>query len=418
VRARRLAGGREWLYARAVIRSLPIVAVPATMLTIALTAVAAPVTTPLSSRDFDVDLHVSAAQGSPRVIGMGGTTTALGEGAAGLLGNPAAAAMRPASSPDRWDWDLQLEEFAPGIGSDFDNNGITSSDRFKANVTSLALLGFFGPWGLGLGVQSVDYQMSAPPADPAMAVPTAQGNISAALLHVLLARSFLDGALTVGAGLRTGAFSLAEAGAESLFDVAGTSVETGLLVSPRARNWRWGVRLALPVKADAVDARCDPQDCRGLILPTRAVAPWEVAVGAAIRLAPVPWNIRTYGVFRDEPALVISAELVVTGALTRAGGLEAFLARQLQPSGRHTTFSPRLGLEKEYLPGRLRLRAGSYREPSRFEGVPARTHLTAGAELRLFSFRLWGAERRPALALALDFAPRYGNAGLSLGFWH
>jgi hypothetical protein len=195
-------------------------------------------------------------------------------------------------------------------------------------------------------------------------------------------------------------------------------VEAGLLIAPRASNWRGGLRLALPVKADTVEARCDPQDCRGLILPGRAVAPWEVALGAAIRIAPLPWNIRSYGVFRDEPALVLSAELVVTGPLSRAGGVEAFLARQLQRSGRHTTFSPRLGLEKEYLPGRLRLRVGSYREPSRFEGIAARTHFTAGAELRLFSFHLWGAERRPALALALDLAPRYGNAGLSLGFWH
>jgi hypothetical protein len=403
-------------------RALPIATSLAALLITSLTAAAAPVTTPLTSRDFDVDLHVAAAQGSPRVIAMGGGTTALGEGAAGLLGNPAAVAVRPISSPDRWDWDVQIEEFVPGIGSDFDNNGIQSNDRLETNLSSVALLGFLGPWGLGVGVQSVDYELTAPSTDPAMPgpppAPAAGGNISAALIHLVLARSFFEGALAVGTGLRIGEFSLLEEGAAPVFDVTGLAVEAGLLVAPRARNWRWGLRLALPVNGDSIEARCDPQDCRGLLLPSRAVAPWEVSLGAAVRLAPVPWNIRSYGVFRDEPALVLTAELVVTGPLDRAAGVEAFLARQRQRSGRHTTLSPRLGLEKESLPGRLRLRAGSYWEPARFEGVPGRIHLTAGAELRLLSFHFWGSDRRLALAFALDLAPRYGNAGLSLGFWH
>ena len=107
----------------------------------------------------------------------------------------------------------------------------------------------------------------------------------------------------------------------------------------------------------------------------------------------------------------------MTGPLARAGGVEAFLVRRLQRSGAATTLSPRLGLEQEWLPGRLRVRAGSYWEPTRFEGVRGRMHVTAGGELRLFSFRFRGTERRVAIALAIDGARRFGNAGLSAGFW-
>ena len=53
---------------------------------------------PITSRDFNIDLYQGGVLGSPRLIGMGGATTALGEGATGTLGNPAAAAMRPGAT--------------------------------------------------------------------------------------------------------------------------------------------------------------------------------------------------------------------------------------------------------------------------------------------------------------------------------
>ena len=89
-----------------------------------------------------------------------------------------------------------------------------------------------------------------------------------------------------------------------MFDVAGAAVEAGVLIAADESNWRWGLRLALPVRGDTVEARCYPVDCRGLVLPSRAVAPWEVALGAAFRLGSSRWNTRQLRRFRDEPALV------------------------------------------------------------------------------------------------------------------
>jgi hypothetical protein len=152
-------------------------------------------------------------------------------------------------------------------------------------------------------------------------------------------------------------------------------------------------------------------------LPTRVVAPWEVAVGAAYRLGPGACDGYAGARFRDEAAVILAADVLVLGRLSRATGIEAFADGQMQGSGRSATISPRLGLEWEGLPGRLRLRSGTYHEPARFAGVPGRLHATAGGEVRLFAFHLWGLARRLALQLAADSASNYGNVSVSIGFW-
>jgi len=70
------------------------------------------------------------------------------------------------------------------------------------------------------------------------------------------------------------------------------------------------------------------------------------------------------------------------------------------------------------MPGRLRLRAGSYWEPARIADRGGRLHATGGLEVRLFSFSFWDKERRVRLAIAADGARQYQNFGLSIGFWH
>ena len=89
----------------------------------------------------------------------------------------------------------------------------------------------------------------------------------------------------------------------------------------------------------------------------------------------------------------------------------------LQATGQHVGVSPRVGAEFEWLPGRLRVRAGSYWEPARFADVNGRIHATLGIEARAFEFSLFGP-RRGRITLTGDVASRYNNVGLSVGFWH
>ena len=73
---------------------------------------------------------------------------------------------------------------------------------------------------------------------------------------------------------------------------------------------------------------------------------------------------------------------------------------------------PRIGLEHLTLPGRLRLRAGAYLEPSPFPDTKPRLHITAGYEFFVFRFiDDW------ALTGTLDAANHYLNYGFSIGFW-
>jgi hypothetical protein len=146
-------------------------------------------------------------------------------------------------------------------------------------------------------------------------------------------------------------------------------------------------------------------------------APWRAVAGGAYRWAPTTWNREVMTRFRDEEAFTLAADLVVTGPTENGYGVEAFGQHMLQRSGRHAAISLRTGVEYEWLPGRLRVRTGGYWEPGRFDETAARLHITAGADLRMFEFDLWGL-RRGRLSVTGDIATRYTNVGLSIGFWN
>jgi hypothetical protein len=239
------------------------------------------------------------------------------------------------------------------------------------------------------------------------------------IAHASVARIFRDGDIATGVALRVGAlnvYTLQES--ETLFTRAGISGEAGVVWKPRERSFRLALGGGLPVRTGALSYSCDPNDCAGYILPSEAIVPWDATVSAAWRFGPTPWNHHVDGAYRDERQLTVALELSMTGAVSNGYGMEAFAARQLQRSGRDISLTPRLGLESELIRGWLRLRAGTYREPSRFEGTTGRWHGTGGAEGRLFKFQLFGQERRVSLSIAADLASRYKNGGLSLGFWN
>jgi hypothetical protein len=166
---------------------------------------------------------------------------------------------------------------------------------------------------------------------------------------------------------------------------------------------------------------CDPDPNDGVaqsfILPNTVESPGRTIVGFAYRFAETPWNQQVKTKFRDERSLTVAVDLVMAGSSTNGHGIEAFAMQQLQRSGAHITISPRAGVESEVLPGRLRLRTGTYWEPQRFDGVKGRVHGTFGVELRALEFRAWGL-RRGKLGATFDIAREYRNIGLSAGFWH
>ena len=121
--------------------------------------------------------------------------------------------------------------------------------------------------------------------------------------------------------------------------------------------------------------------------------------------------------FRDEAAVMVAFDAIVTGGVKKGYGLEAFGDGLEQRSGENPVVSVRGGVEWELLPGALRLRGGSYWEPGRFAGVGGRPHVTLGVEAGALQFDLWG-QHRLRISITADLAPRYGTWSLSVGFWH
>jgi hypothetical protein len=118
--------------------------------------------------------------------------------------------------------------------------------------------------------------------------------------------------------------------------------------------------------------------------------------------------------------ILLLASVLMTGASPNAVSVEGFLQQTAVPAGREVSFTPRLGLEGEPLQNRMLLRAGTYLEPSRYEGGNARQHFTFGADVHLFPLTFWGLlpDADWKLGLFVDLAPRYTNWGFGLGNWH
>ena len=367
---------------------------------------------PITDRNYGIDAYRGAAVADYRVIGMGGVSLATAEGAVGLLANPAAAASRPATASSWFYWDFLLDLYTPGLGVDSDNSGIPQDQMIgKAGAGNAGLVGMFGAWGTAVTVTGQVRDFSLPNGTRA--------SLSAAMGRLTLARSFAEGEWSFGASLLVGGLTLKlPSSGVDLVNVANWSVEAGALWQPREQNVRFGVSFRPRIQARLDGTACDPNNCLGYILPQRVEFPWTAGAGIAVRLGGTPWNQTVASDFRDEKSVILAADLIVTGPVTNGDGFDAFLEKQMQQSGATTSASVRVGAEYEWIPGRLRVRGGAYWEPPRFDDVTGRLHVTAGFDVRVWSFSLWSSPYRLRVSLAGDGARRYGNTLLSIGFWH
>ncbi len=121
--------------------------------------------------------------------------------------------------------------------------------------------------------------------------------------------------------------------------------------------------------------------------------------------------------------VLLLSSIVITGIAPQAVGVESFLERTAQRSGASVSYSPRVAIETESVPNWLRLRAGSYHEPTRFpsnrEG--GRIHATLGFDLKLFPFEAFGLVHEGTtwrISGSIDAARNYFGWGAAIGVWH
>lgn len=118
---------------------------------------------------------------------------------------------------------------------------------------------------------------------------------------------------------------------------------------------------------------------------------------------------------------LLSASVLISGPVSEGVALSAFLRQRVQRSGTGVTYSPRLGLEAEPVGGWLQVRVGSYLEPARLSGSRPRPHGTAGFDLKVLPWDVFGLYDEGtwwSVGAVVDLAERYRNLALRVGVWH
>ena len=121
--------------------------------------------------------------------------------------------------------------------------------------------------------------------------------------------------------------------------------------------------------------------------------------------------------------VLLLGSLVLTGRTPEAVGVESFLERTTWRSGASLSYSPRFAVETELAPNWLRLRAGSYYEPTRFPSNQdgGRVHGTVGFDAKVFPFDVFGLFPEGTswrVGGSLDAARHYFGWSVAIGVWH
>jgi hypothetical protein len=117
----------------------------------------------------------------------------------------------------------------------------------------------------------------------------------------------------------------------------------------------------------------------------------------------------------------VAASMLLSGSVENAVGVESLVVQNVQRSGQHTVVSPRLGVEVGVLPNYLKLRAGTYLEPTRFDDAKPRMHATGGLDVKLAVWNvlgLWPDNYMWRLGLGVDSARDYFTWGLTIAGWY
>jgi len=358
---------------------------------------------PILDNNYNLDLRQGPILGSARQVALGGAYIGVAEGITSLNSNPAGVAFRLESSTTKFDWDWTV-----GVNdlksNDFDNNGQSPPDYKDHRIRTLGLMGQYGPWGVGVLNNSEILALDGPDGK--------QNEYVLSVTSLALGRQFLDRELTIGVGLRATMTKLRNKTFDTtLGKLSGTGWEMGGVWNPGRGPFRLGAAYSSSISSNQSlnNTGGSPVTVNGLIVPQQVILPAKFGVGFSYAVESAP--------FWKNHKWLVAADLLFTEPSENAVGVESVLAQKIQPVGTHRTISVRVGSELETIPGRLRLRMGSYYEPSNYEGVSGRTHLTGGFEVRMFHSSIWG-ENDWGLTATIDSARDYLNILLSIGFWY
>ena len=244
-----------------------------------------------------------------------------------------------------------------------------------------------------------------------------------------------------------------------LFSTTAVGFESGALWAPYALPLRVGATVRSPSFAGqpkygggfTPDAQAG-----GLHFPKEVGLPWELEGGVAVQLWKRPLNIqwededkvpdaeaerwrRSKRGGQIEPSykgarrmlkqryqeiprekVLLTTSILLSGPVDNAVSVNSMLSGLIERSGESTSIGVRGGVEAEVIPYWLVLRGGSYLEPSRFSFSSPRLHGTAGVQVRLFRWDVFGAlDDAPIwrISTVVDVARDYFSWGAGVGMF-
>lgn len=404
----------------------------------------------LIDQDYDVEVTNGPVLDSGRIVAMSGAYVALAEGIDGAAFNPASYGVRTVNDTSWFDFEPTIS-LSLNFGNDLFNRGRSAKD---SGLVGFALGGrmMFGDVGVGTLDRLFVHSTVTPTGEVV--------NVVRSDTFFGLALPAFHTGLTIGFGGRSLSLAMAydEVGDEIAY--RGVGLEAGAIWAPLGTRYRIGGTVRTPITAVPRGLEANLANSATRWLPERVISPWELELGTAIQFGTRKINFElphraprrpeeappsdttsepTQSSERDadkapqtevergtgdDPEktrgthLMLVASFVITGPTPNSIGVPGVLEQIPLRAGRHHTVGFRSGFEAEPWIDRLKLRVGTYFEPSRFS-VSYRPHLTGGTDLRLFEWDLFGlvAPFSFQASANFDLARDYSSIGFTVGFW-
>ena len=352
---------------------------------------------------------------------MGGAACAIAEGVDSELINPAAVATRPAAFADEWfDWDFGVTALSTLGGSiDLDRSGIPSHN-VSQTAQQFGVRLSFGAFAISVQARDQTFLRSVVDDQDVQHGYSFQSHYGGIGLGWVFAR----GALVVGTVLGFGVATLTDLESKTAINYGSTFAPRsfGVLWAPRDRKFRAGAALQLPVTSTQERAEAYTGNKVTALgeLPAAASVQFggSLTLGAAFQLLGHRGNHDvTFGEVAPArrvwagPPVIVASDVVLYAPVGDGSGVAGYLSGVPERAGARWNLGLRAGVESEVLERRLRVRTGSYWEPSRYERV-GRLHWTGGADVRVSLWLDW------RVGVVWDLAPQYNNASFSFGLWH
>ncbi|MBN1807820.1 MAG: hypothetical protein JW909_02050 [Planctomycetes bacterium] len=367
---------------------------------------------PLRAADLAVNAYVPFPVGSPRVMGMAGAFTGVGEGSESLIVNPASVARTSGFELGNahLDYMVSVTEQDDDFQSDFGNVGAALLGKEAVLIAGLGLKSRFdraegGALGYGLNVLFENYYFTDGGGGEA------EFNLTSP--RFVFGWEFKDDQLFLSLSLDASSPKLTylpPASASSVdVDYAafgGLPLELALLYVPENSRFQFGARLKGPRGCAVEDASSlPPLDP----FPYEVVYPGEWAFGFAWKIGDKCPEDRSEWF----DSAMLSFDLRGVFPVDGTSGFERFRSVSPEEIVDGPLVQPALGFEVEVFSRAAWLWLGTYREPARYDDVDARQHVTGG-----FKFRLLKIKRLSFfLNFAYDKADRYDvfSASISTG---